>query len=1113
MVDSNALADRDESSEPSIKSVSSIKSRFEQLNQQQSQASSVNGSNRLPSRELSFPNIVIMANQLHKQQKVLFDNKSAAGSNNSINDFQSKEESKIDQKLLFKSRVNNVISNLPPKLPVSKPNPPQPSSKPKPIGSFPILQSQQGLVTNPISRSISPPHSAHSISPKDLKIVEDHHDPFDDSQGIDPFADDNESEDFTYNEILTNVQVPRTNRHNTGNTSGNAGNTLETNKFKSNNNNNNNNNHNNNNNNNNDTNNNNNNNNNNKSKRNILAVHQCDDLENKPSTQKNKINKPPLPNRPQMPPPPPLPNRPQSLLENKVVKRRTSSILNSPSKVAHPSGTENNQMDSVLNSTTDAPDLSRANRRPPKIKGIREINNKATTRAFAIAGEYVITDSGHTRVWSLDEGEIFNTISHEDSKITSLCWRPTRKLEDVGRYIWAGGQDGNLFAIRIEGEDKHFEVTHKAHSHPVNFILRHEFQLWTLDDTGKLQIWSEDEGVVSLKSKPKTLRISSKQTCVLIVGHHLWTASGKNIEIFNPLDENELIVKKIDIGDDVGNIKCMTQTDNSSLVYIGHEDGRITTWNVRTFNQISVKCVSVYSITSLLGVGDYLWAGFKTGMIYIYDVTKDPWVVIKDWQAHKAPVVDLKSDEEGLWRVDRLQVASCSSEGQIIVWDGLMEQDWIADEMSNREEEYCSYEKIKVLICSWNIDASKPSDLELSADGVKFLKSWFTSVESPDIIVIGFQEIIDLESKKQTAKTMLMTKRKKEKKEEQKIANLHLRYKAWHDRLVKAVHTASDGEKYEVISSQNQIGLFTCIFVKESKRELIRDIDVAKKKTGLKGYHGNKGSIATRFIYDDSSICFVNCHLAAGQLKTVDRNSDAANILDNTQFPVCANESWNENESVFTHGGDGTMIFDHEFCFFSGDLNYRIDLQRDKVLEAIEKKNYASLWEHDQLLKQRNANPTFRLRSFSEGIPNFAPTYKYNRGEDEYDTSEKRRTPAWCDRILYRGPSVKQEHYRRYEVKVSDHRPISGAFKIKVKKILKEQQIDVKEKAIKAWKANFKVEKFKAMMKWLESCGYEQSISNKVLKETHENLRKTVEILNKSNGTGNTSGKGVRKKK
>lgn len=75
----------------------------------------------------------------------------------------------------------------------------------------------------------------------------------------------------------------------------------------------------------------------------------------------------------------------------------------------------------------------------------------------------------------------------------------------------------------------------------------------------------------------------------------------------------------------------------------------------------------------------------------------------------------------------------------------------IADEMYLRQPEYCTYRKVKVLICSWNIDASKPDDLEQSIDSSKFLRLWLTSVNSPDIIVIGFQEIIDLESGKMTA--------------------------------------------------------------------------------------------------------------------------------------------------------------------------------------------------------------------------------------------------------------------------------------------------------------------------------------------------------------------------
>lgn len=37
-----------------------------------------------------------------------------------------------------------------------------------------------------------------------------------------------------------------------------------------------------------------------------------------------------------------------------------------------------------------------------------------------------------------------------------------------------------------------------------------------------------------------------------------------------------------------------------------------------------------------------------------------------------------------------------------------------------------------------------------------------------------------------------------------------------------------------------------------------------------------------------------------------------------------------------------------------------------------------------------------------EGKLDFAPTYKYDLFSEDYDTSEKCRTPAWTDRILWK---------------------------------------------------------------------------------------------------------------
>lgn len=79
-----------------------------------------------------------------------------------------------------------------------------------------------------------------------------------------------------------------------------------------------------------------------------------------------------------------------------------------------------------------------------------------------------------------------------------------------------------------------------------------------------------------------------------------------------------------------------------------------------------------------------------------------------------------------------------------------------------------------------------------------------------------------------------------------------------------------------------------------------------------------------------------------------------------------------------------------------------------------------------QLNLQMVAGLAFRF--YSEARITFMPTYKYDIGTDQYDTSEKARIPAWTDRILRKGTNLRQLSYNSAPLKFSDHRPVYANF-------------------------------------------------------------------------------------
>ncbi|KAH8909242.1 endonuclease/Exonuclease/phosphatase [Coniochaeta sp. PMI_546] len=93
----------------------------------------------------------------------------------------------------------------------------------------------------------------------------------------------------------------------------------------------------------------------------------------------------------------------------------------------------------------------------------------------------------------------------------------------------------------------------------------------------------------------------------------------------------------------------------------------------------------------------------------------------------------------------------------------------------------------------------------------------------------------------------------------------------------------------------------------------------------------------------------------------------------------------------------------------SGDFDPDADPHNDPAsLQA----TLDSLLPHDQLRRMMKERKAFH-DGWREGPITFLPSYKYDVGTiNLFDSSEKRRAPSWCDRILYRTRTDK-EHYEQ----------------------------------------------------------------------------------------------------
>lgn len=79
-------------------------------------------------------------------------------------------------------------------------------------------------------------------------------------------------------------------------------------------------------------------------------------------------------------------------------------------------------------------------------------------------------------------------------------------------------------------------------------------------------------------------------------------------------------------------------------------------------------------------------------------------------------------------------------------------------------------------------------------------------------------------------------------------------------------------------------GCFIMLFARSDCQNSFKSLKSVKNKTGTGGMTANKGSVALRFNFDDTSFMFMNCHLTSGQKAYRERFNDTSkNYSDVTQ--------------------------------------------------------------------------------------------------------------------------------------------------------------------------------------------------------------------------------------
>jgi len=150
---------------------------------------------------------------------------------------------------------------------------------------------------------------------------------------------------------------------------------------------------------------------------------------------------------------------------------------------------------------------------------------------------------------------------------------------------------------------------------------------------------------------------------------------------------------------------------------------------------------------------------------------------------------------------------------------------WIYKQIRSRQEEFTQYKQGRVFLGTWNVNAKGKADENIAS----WLCADWPQFGQPDIVVVGFQEMVDLNAVNVAVENKSAT-----------------RSQFWIEKIRSTLnsrqYTQGDpGRAYTELASKFLVGLLVCVFVKAPHRPRVKYVHADSVGVGVMGMMGNKG--------------------------------------------------------------------------------------------------------------------------------------------------------------------------------------------------------------------------------------------------------------------------------